>query len=228
MSFRQGVVVATHPEDHSVDLVMLDDGMRLVGVQVLTPNGSARTGTVHMTPVTREGDKWDASKITDQDQIAIVGYVRGNPIVVGFLFPQINQMTFKDPSTFLFRHPSDVMVTVDGKGNTQILHPSGAAIRIGDSAEVANPAGTNFDENLAVTRNMEVPAYVHVELAGGQVSMTLSPLGEVTVKAPIKIRLDTPLVSVSGDVVTDAGVSLNTHLHTGVLPGPSLTGPPST
>jgi porphobilinogen synthase len=44
---KKGIVVAVHPEDHSVDVV-LSDGRRLTGVQVSTPNGSTRSGTSDM------------------------------------------------------------------------------------------------------------------------------------------------------------------------------------
>lgn len=43
---RLGRVVAIHPEDNSVDIVMTDDGARLVGVQALSHAAGTRSGLV--------------------------------------------------------------------------------------------------------------------------------------------------------------------------------------
>jgi len=94
-SIRQGIVVDTDPEDHSVDLVMLDDGSRMIGVQIVTTNGSTRSGCTNMPHCPpKSGDKWDITKRTGQDQIALVAFVRNNPLVIGYLFPQVSQMTW--------------------------------------------------------------------------------------------------------------------------------------
>ena len=92
MQLNKGIVAAVHPEDHAVDVV-LADGRRLTGVQVSTPNGSTRTGTFDMPAVPDKGDKWDITKITGQDQIALIGWAEGIPIVVGYLYPQISRVS---------------------------------------------------------------------------------------------------------------------------------------
>lgn len=52
--------------------------------------------------------------------------------------------------------------------------------------------------------------------------------GSTTVSAGLDIRLEpgSGIVTVAGDVVTDSGVSLNTHVHGGVDPGGSTTDVP--
>ena len=132
MSSKKGIVVGVHPEDHSVD-ILLSDGRRLTGVQVQTPNGSTRSGVFDMPATPEKKNKWDVSKETGQDQIAIVSFVDEMPVVTGFLFPQISQMTFNDGKRKISRHQSDVMHSIDGDGNVQIQHPSGTYIRMGET-----------------------------------------------------------------------------------------------
>ena len=151
---RKGIVVATHPEDPSVDLVMVNDGSRLTGVQLMAPMGaSARTGSIDLPEVPEKKDKWDITKETGQDMIAIVDYVGRTPVVTGFMYPQISQMTFKDPKMRFNRHQSDVMSYIDGDGNMGIIHPGGAFIQIGEKPEKPDLADKNADASLKADRN---------------------------------------------------------------------------
>lgn len=219
MSFRQGIVVATHPEDHSVDLVMVDDNSRLTGVQVMTPNGSSRSGSIDLPAVPEKKNKWDISQRTGQDQIAIVGYVGRNPVVTGFLYPQVNQMLSKDPKMRYGRHQSDVEWLIDGEGNIQLNHPGGAYIRIGETPDKVDTAGKNADSNSKADRNTGRKVNVRIGLAGNTVELTMTPDGNVTFKlendftieaggkglfkAPGGITLDTPLVHCTDALTVD-------------------------
>lgn len=234
MQLSKGIVVAVHPEDHSVDVV-LSDGRRLTGVQVTTPNGSTRSGTFDMPAVPdKGGDKWDISKPTGQDQIALVGWVDGIPVAVGYLFPQISQMTFADPKMRVTRHQSDVITMVDGDGNMQMSHPSGAFVRMGETEDAVDLAAKNVDASLASDRNTGRKLFTRVVVPGA-FDLKISPEGELTltlakgavIDAPEGITLNTPLVNVpNGDVVA-SGISLVHHVHEGVMSGPALTGPPA-
>lgn len=255
MKIRQGIVVATHPEDYSVDLVMLDDGSRVVGAQVLTSSGSARTGTFHMAPVTREGDKWDITQRTDQDQYAVVGFINSHPVVLGFLYPQINQMNLKSDRTFYFRHQSDVEVRVNEFGALSINHPGGLGISIGTPTAPPGQDDSAADARN-ISRNLETYPDLTISLRGDDpekpglaFTLGLSANGELTVTSregititaakdmklvaknmtlqADNIRMETPLVEVAGDVLTDQGVSHNTHVHGGVDRGGSNTNPPA-
>lgn len=179
MSMRKGIVVAVHPEDHSVDLVMADDGSRLVGVQVQTSSGSARTGMVDLPEVPDSKDKWDITKRNGQDMHALVSFVGRNPVVTGFLYPQINQMLLKDGKTMRYRHQSDVQMAIDGDGNMQVTHPSGTYFRIGENPDADDMAG-KFADGSAVDRNTGKKVSVRIYMAGGNAVMTISPEGEVT------------------------------------------------
>lgn len=198
---KRGIVVATHPGDHSVDVV-LSDGRRLAGVQVLTPNGSARSGTFDMPAMPeREGEaKWDVSQPHGQDQIALVEFVGEVPVVVGFLYPQVSQMTFDDPKIRVTRHQSDVVQIIDGDGNIDLIHPSGFAVRIGETPDHAAPAGKNVDGTLAIDRNTDRKPYIRLTMADGTAQLTIAPDGAVTLttKAGIDIQADSDIKITSG------------------------------
>lgn len=182
MAMRKGIVVATHPEDHSVDLVMVDNGERLVGVQVMTSNASSRSGTVDMPAVPEKKDKWDITKDTGQEMHAIVDYVGRTPVVTGYLFPQVNQMLFKDPKMRFSRHQSDVMSYTDGDGNFGIMHPSGAFIQVGEKPEKPELASQNADASLKPDRNTGTKVFLRVALAGNVAELTMTPDGTCTLK----------------------------------------------
>lgn len=205
MNLRKGIVVATHPEDHSVDLVMSDDGSRLVGVQVMTPSGSTRTGTIDMPAVPEKANKWDITQPTDQEMIAMVAtFGSGNPVVVGFLYPQINQMLSSDPKRRVSRHQSDVQWSIDGDGNVQLVHPSGTYIRIGESADAEETAGKNADTNAAVDRNTGRQVNVRIGMGGGTAILTIAPDGAVslTTQTTINLQAQGAISIESGDSIT--------------------------
>lgn len=216
MSFiRQGYVVATHPEDHSVDLVMADDGSRLVGVQVVTPNGSGRTGKFDMPAVPEKADKWDITKRTDQDQIAMVGFVGRHPVVLGFLYPQVNQMVFGDPKRRIERHQSDVYSTVDGNGNMELFHPSGTYVRIAEDPAHEDLVGKNTDAKLAIDRNTAKRVHFHIEMARGVASVDIDPDGKIVVTADRNVEVNTKqqaIVNADSDVIVNTGADADVRV----------------
>lgn len=191
---RQGYVVDTHPEDHSVDLVMVDDGSRLIGVQVLTPNGSTRTGVFDMPEVPPKGDKWDITKRTGQDQIAVVAFTRGHPVVMGFLYPQISQMTWRDKKKRVARHQSDVYSTTSGEADSEWKHPSGTYIRVAQEPSSEVFEGTGEDKRFHVDRNTDKAVHLHITVenkANGKVfTLNVDPEGEVRIWAKKEIRIE--------------------------------------
>lgn len=248
---RKGIVVEVHPEDHSVDIVMADDGSRLVGVQVMTPNGSTRSGTVDLPEIPKRADKWDISSQTGQDMHALVSYIGRNPVVTGFLYPQVNQMTHKDPKLRIDRHQSDVMSMIDGDGNFQWTHPSGTYIRIGETPDAVDMSDKNADASAKVDRNTGRKVNVRIGLAGGTAVLTITPEGEVsietkttldikadgavTVKAE-SVTLDTADTHMTGNLKVDGSTDLqgvfsrgkdisSTHRHAN-SGGPSVGGTP--
>lgn len=186
---RKGIVVATHPEDHSVDLVMVDDGSRLVGIQVMTHNASTRSGKVDLPHVPPKRDKWDISQRTEQEMEAIVGFVSGHPVVMGFLYPQISQMTFADPQMSIERHQSDVYRTISGNGDVEFYHPSGFFIRIGSDLEHKDLTGGNFDRNFATNRNTDSMAGIRISLPNQSAVVTVMADGNIEIESQEAIKV---------------------------------------
>ena len=186
--FDLAVVVETRAEDYSVDAVNTRTGARIVGAQVMALGASGRTGTVDLPDVRPKSKKWDITTRDkdQQDVLAIVGYVGQTPIVFGFIFPQINQMLFKDGKLRVFRHQSDVMTALDGDGNFEFNHPSGAFIRIAETPESVDLSNKNEDKSLASSRNKGRKVHMRIELADQAVQLTLTPDGD----AQLKIKRD--------------------------------------
>lgn len=251
MTLRKAIVVEVHPQDHSVDLVMLDDGTRHIGVPVQTPNGSARTGMVDLPEVPPSDNKWDITKRNGQDMEALVAFIGRNPVVTGFTYPQINQVLLTDPKARRFRHQSDVETLIDGDGNMQITHPSGTYIRIGETTDADTLAG-KFADTSTTDRNQSRQVNIHIGMAGGVLELTLSPTGAVSlrcnqgltidagqavsIKAP-SVTLDTPETTLTGNLTVQGDTSVQaivssghniggTHVHTNVMGGVSNSGPP--
>lgn len=251
MTLRKAIVVEVHPQDHSVDLVMLDDGTRHIGVQVQTPNGSARTGMVDLPEIPKSDNKWDITKRNGQDMEALVDFVGRTPVVTGFTFPQINQMLLKDPKARRFRHQSDVETLIDGDGNVQITLPGGTYMRMGETIEVDALDGKYADASTT-DRNKAKAVNIHIGMGGGVLEFTMSANGAVTlrcnqgvgidagqavtIKAP-SVTLDTPDTHLTGNLTVDGETSVqaiasrghnisSNHVHTGVIPGGANTGAP--
>ena len=215
MSLRKGIVVAAHPNDHSVDLVMSDDGSRIPGVPVMAHSASARTGGVDMpdVPTAKGADKWDITKRTGQDMEAVVAFFGRNPVVIGFLYPQVSQMTFDDPKRKFVRHQSDVYHTIDGDGNMELYHPSGAYVRIAENLDHEDLEKKNTDKSMQLDRNKDKKVGMRVSLGG--VTFDIKD-GVVSIDGSVQV---------TGDVVA-SGVSLVKHVHKNVRPGTGLSGEP--
>jgi hypothetical protein len=110
--------------------------------------------------------------------------------VTGFLYPQVSQMTSKDPKLRITRHQSDVITTVDGDGNIQLAHPSGLFLRIGAAPDKVDYAGKNADANLAVDRNTSSTPYVRLSMAGGKAVLTIAPDGAVSLTTETTVDVE--------------------------------------
>lgn len=221
MALRKGIVVDVHPGDHSVDLVLVDNYARMVGVQVQAHTASSRSGAIELPDVEVRKDKWNIADPTGQEVMALVDFVGPTPIVTGFLYPQISQMTHADGKLRYHRHTSDVQSYTDGEGNMGLLHPSGAHITIGIKPEPKDFSGQNVDKSLKVDRNTKSKVYLRVALAGNVAVLTMTPEGActlhldktlnvecttATIKASDSIVLDTPQTHITGNVQIDGNV----------------------
>lgn len=221
-------VVAAHPESQAVDLEFMLDGRRIAGVQVMADMAGTDFGSSGVYPPDDPG--YGKEPNGKRDIIAVVAFVRDHPVVLGFLFPQVSQMLFSD-GRWVFRHPSDVYVTIDNEANTEVFHPSGAFLRIGTSPAHEDLTGRDFDKVWAIRRNTDKQAHIHIEQAGGAASWDMAPDGAVVTRSKVSITNEAPLLVFKGRVVqlggptqlegpanvdkdlVAAGISVSKHTH---------------
>lgn len=254
MSLSLGRVAAVHPEDHSVDVIMIRTGARLPGVQVLAEFATTNSGAHDLPNVSMppSGDKWDLTAATDRDMIAVVGYIDGLPVVLGFLFPQVSQMLFADANRRVHRHASDWYTTVDGAGNFEAAHPSGTFLRVGETPDHEDLTGQDVDGHWAIAKNTTRTPHVRLVVANGgavKADIHVDPSGNVTVTnagnlsahaagtAAIQSDGDMTLtapninlvgnVAASGGALTHDGTNVgHDHTHGGVSAGLARTSGP--
>lgn len=185
MSLRTARVVAVHAEDNSVDIVMHDDNSRHLAVQVLAIGATTNTGLVDLPTPETTSNEWGQSERTTRDAIAVCAMLGGTPIpvVVGFLYPQVNGMLFGRKNFRVQRHASDWYTTVDDNGNFEASHPSGTYFRIAEASAHENLTGQDFDKKWKIARNTSKAVHVHLTVANaGAVKCTLNidPSGNIT------------------------------------------------
>lgn len=185
---RLARAVDTHPEDNSVDLVMLDDGSRHVAVPVLAIGASGNTGLVDLPKPDPTSNKWGLAEVTERDLVAVVSMLAGKtqstpiPVVLGLLYPQVNGMLFADQNRRIHRHASDFYTSVDDAGNVEAYHPSGTYVRIGSSPAHEDLTGQDFDHRWKITKNTSSAPNlcVTVKNAGSQVArLNIDPSGNI-------------------------------------------------
>ncbi len=166
-----GKVYAIRPEANMVDLLMFD-GSILEKVQVMVPFSSSKSGVSGLPDpkyqkaiLKRDDPLGEAQPTEESDVIAVVAHLGGSiirPIVIGFLFPEINevlcdrtQVGNEDGTMYLWKHPSNVYVRVakanpddnDGSPEIEISHPSGLFIKIGKDSSALTEI-ENYDKDV--------------------------------------------------------------------------------
>lgn len=182
-----GRVVASYPRGQSVD-VLMNDGSRLANVQVMVLTGSDATGAVDLPDVGGPSDdsRWSHTASFARTVRAVVGFLRGVPVCLGFLLPQETQMTFDQKNLKVTRHASDVYTAIDDAGNFELYHPSGTYLRIGSSPAHADLTGKDYDGLWKIARNTGSAPHVHLAVsnAGAPVaSLDFDPSGNVALQA---------------------------------------------
>lgn len=145
---------------------------------------------------------------------AVVAFARGAPVVLGFLLPQVGQMTFSDKNRRVDRHVSGVYSTIDGAGSLEVHHPSGTYLRMAASPAHEDLTGQDFDGRWAVPA--ADPVHVHLEVKNGggtTVLIDLAPSGAVTVHATGAVQ-----------VVADGGATVQAPTVTLDSPATHCTG----
>jgi hypothetical protein len=217
MALRYGVVVATHPEDHSVDLVMTDDYSRLAGVQVLTSNGNGAYGRNDLyCPDEKSGDeKWDITKAGPKNPVAAVDFSGIMPVVTGFRYPQVNQMTFNEKNLRVDRHASEVYSTLNEAGDFEMAWPNGTFFRVGASPDHVDLNGKDTDGKWATEKNTGASMHLRVVLGAGKLDLHVDPAGNATLVHDGDLVIHTKgKATVNVDGTADVTVGGNTTLTT--------------
>ena len=207
-------VVKVHPDSHAIDVEFMEDGRRVAGVQVLSSVAGTDFGSTDLSEPDKTG--YGSKQSKTRDIYAVVSCVRDIPVAMGFMFPQVAECLFKDANRKMYRHSSDVYYTIDGKGNTEFSHPSGAFVRFGATPEHEELGGKDYDKKWKIKRNTDSKVHIHVEQAGGKASIDIDPDGNITIKA-VNVEVIGKM-HITGGITSDAdvvagGISLMHHRH---------------
>jgi hypothetical protein len=244
-----GIVVAVYPQGQSIDVLLPDSGSQLTNVQVMMPSGSDSTGTVDLPDPGLPADdtRWNITLDAPRNILAVIASYKGNPVCLGFIMPQIGQMTFAQKNRRIMRHASDVYSTVDQFGNIEVYHPSGTFWRVGTNPAHEDLTGLDVDQQWKIANNTGTAPYFNLTLANAGVvkaQIQIDPDGNVTFTATTVnitssggITLNGATIDASGNVnfpgtfnaagtTTGGGINLDNHTHGGVQSGGDNTGPP--
>jgi phage baseplate assembly protein gpV len=229
-----GVVVAVHPEGNSIDVVDSETGGWLGNVQVMSPVGSSNTGHMDLPDIGLPVgiSQWDLTQAPGRYVQALLTHVRGMPICVGFLMPQVTAMTFQRSNFRVHRHASDVYETTNAQGDHEWSHPSGSMMRWGQSPAHEDLAGKDFDGQWAITQNKGSAPYLNIVVAnaGSPVAtLQFDPQGNVTLTHKGNLTVNTSgnaAVTVGGTTALDSTGDVTITAPQTTVEGPlTVTGP---
>lgn len=199
-----GKVVDVHSESNTIDVRIATDNRRLTGVPVVGMGLSGNTGSIDLpvpdTTTSRvEADKWKSLHVDGgkRDIIAIIAFVSGRPVCLGFVVPPVSQMTFPPAvgeNRRIIRHHSDVYQTIDKDGNTEVYHPSGTYLRIGTAPEHEDLTGKDYDKRWKIANNTSKAVHVHLRVSNAgseKASIDIDPQGNIKVTNVGNTQIDT-------------------------------------
>lgn len=190
-----GRVVATHGNSHSVDLLMMRDGRRLTGVQVMSGAASTNTGfnDIPSPDLNNQQNPFESEMSGTRDLLAVVAFYQRIPVVIGFLFPQVSQLLFDDAERMVYRHASDVYITIDKDGNTEVAHPSGTFFKIGSNPEHTDLTGKDFDKKWVIKRNKSKAVHASLVVKSGgaeKARFSMDPGGNALLKTVANVTAE--------------------------------------
>lgn len=205
-------VVAIHPESHSVDVCLMNDGRRVGGVQVLSTAFGTNFGLTDLaTPDLTTGEPYETGATWTRDIYGIVAWLKATPVVLGFIAPQVSQMNFDEDDRMIYRHSSDVYMTVDKDGNTELFHPSGAYVRIATDPAHEDLTGKDYDKIWKIVRNTDKAVHIHIEQANNTASINIDPPGNIDVIHDGNLTTDTGGY-LSATIALDADMNVGGNL----------------
>jgi hypothetical protein len=197
-------ITAARPESNACDVEFMADGRRVSGVQVVGGCAGTDFGSSGLTGPQVEG--YGQANNGARDVYGVVGFMGNHPVILGFVYPQVAQMLFAG-NRKTYRHPSDVYVTIDDNGNTELAHPSGAYVRIGEAPAHEDLTGQDADGIWKITKNTGRAVHIHIEQAGGVGSINIAPDGAIVNKSAVSITNEAPQLIFKGQVTQTGGTS---------------------
>ncbi len=183
-----GTVVAVYPEGNSIDVYMPKTGDRLANVQCAAHTGSSTSGVMDLPEIGLPVDdtRWNPQIINTAIRRvrAIIQNIDGMPVCMGFLLPQLTQMTFERDNFRVHRHASDVYSTTNGNGDHEWYHPSGTFLRVAASPAHEDLTQQDVDKSWSIQQNVNTAPYVTLVVAnaGAQVAnIEVDPSGNITI-----------------------------------------------
>lgn len=205
-TIRIAKVVKVHNEHRAVDVVFLDTGWHMSGLQVMASTGSTCTGDLDLPEPIIDGEKWDPVLYDKRDLLAVVAEAEGMAVVLGFILPTVSEMVFEEPNRYVHRHASDFYETISDGADFELSHPSGAYIRIGVGSDHEDLTGRDYDKRWAIRRNKGRSTDVMISNHGGTAGcyVHLKPNGDVVIEGDhiyLHPSTGTPGVARLGDKV---------------------------
>jgi hypothetical protein len=253
-SITIGVVVATYPEGQSIDVLLPEDGSRLSNIQVMVPAGSSDTGLLDLPDVGAAADdtRWNITLPVERTLRAVLASYRGIPVCIGFLLPQVSEMTFQRKNFRVNRHASDVYSTINAAGDMETYHPSGTYFRIGASPAHEDLTRQDYDKKWMIDQNIESAVHARLVVAnagdvvatvdidpsgnvilqsagnlnasvGGSLAATVS--GTTTINSAGALSITAPQITLNGTTAINGATTVNgTIAGSSTITAPNLVG----
>jgi hypothetical protein len=221
-----GIVVAVYPEGNSIDVLMPKTGDQLANVQCAAFTGSSNSGVMDLPEIGLPVDdtRWNLQIANNATRFvrAIIQNVDGMPICMGFLLPQLTQMTFQRNNFRVSRHASDVYSTTNETGDHEWYHPSGTFLRVAASPAHEDLTAKDLDQSWKIAQNTAAAPYVNLVVAnaGAQVAqIEVDPSGNINITHNGNLTVNTK----GNAAVTVEGTTTVTSTGAADLKAPTVT-----
>ncbi|CAE6714449.1 hypothetical protein [Paraburkholderia haematera] len=228
-----GIVVAVYPEGNSIDVLIPKTGDRLTNVQCAAHTGSSNTGIMDLPEIGLPVDdsRWDIQLQGSGERYvrAIIWHVDGMPICMGFLLPQLTQMTFERDNFRVHRHASDVYSTINQNGDTEFYHPSGSFVRFAGNPAHEDLTAADVDASWKIANNTGSAPHMHVQVANAGAAVAnidIDPSGNITITHNGNLTVNTQgnaAVTVEGTTTVTSTGAADIKAPTVKIDSPSTT-----
>lgn len=194
----------------SADVVFVDDGFHAPRVPLLRGFMTSDAGTFDQPEPTPVTDELRLNDSSGRVMMAVIGFVKGYPVILGTLAPATCAMLF-EANRYVHRLPSDVVVTGDPDGNVEVFHPSGTYIRIGENPAHDDLTGKDLNKRFKLTRNTERAVGLTAVIANGgeeRARLQVDPSGNVVLDHDGNLQVETrgnAAIDVTGALDADVG-----------------------